>query len=171
MSKIRQLEITDEMIAEICAGVQKTFSTMFSLDAKPGTYEVLDDYTSIADISGFVALTQEKIEGAIMISFPKETIFKIIGKIYKKEFVELDKSIKSGVGEITNIIFGVIKKNLNENGFQFNMAIPNVVVGPQHQVSTMTVGKSLIVPFELDVGTFIVTLTVYPEEYAIIKIA
>lgn len=140
---------------------------MLSLKPCPRAYKIVESFTPNADISGFVYLKDEYIEGTLMVSFPQQTIFNMLKAIYFKEFTEFDKSVKSGVGELTNVVFGIFKKNLNRNGFNFKMCIPTVIMGPQHSVEAVTPNKTLVVPFETDVGNFTVTVTVFKDATAL----
>jgi chemotaxis protein CheX len=68
----------------------------------------------------------------------------------------MSDEIKDAVGEITNMISGVARKNLEADGFYIQAAIPTVVTGKNHSITHVTGGQSLIIPFEIDEGTFVV---------------
>lgn len=157
------LELNEGLVKEINFGVYSTFTSMFGLKPAPEKFFVEQECKVNGDVSGVVGLTQDRVEGALIVSFPQQTIFNILGKMYKKEFVEVDKSVRAGVGELTNIVFGVVKTNLNKSGFGFKMAIPNVVVGDQHTVAITNPGTTLVIPFQTESGPFTVLLTLYPE--------
>lgn len=157
------LELNDSLVKEINFGVYSTFTSMFGLKPNPATHFLEQECHARGDVSGIVGLTQDRVEGALIVSFPKETIFQILGKMYKKQFVDIDKSVKAGVGELTNIIFGVVKTNLNKSGYKFKMAIPNVIVGDQHTIAMTNPGTTLVIPFQTESGSFTVLLTLYPE--------
>ncbi len=160
------LELNESLVKEINFGVHSTFTSMFGLKPAPEKHFLEQECAPKGDVSGIVGLTQDRVEGALIVSFPQTTIFTILGKMYKKEFTEIDKSVKAGVGELTNIIFGVVKTNLNKNGFGFKMAIPNVIIGDQHTVAITNPGTTLVIPFQTESGTFSVSLTLYPENMA-----
>lgn len=162
------LELNDALVKEINFGVYSTFTSMFGLKPTAERHMVDQECRANGDVSGIVGLTQDRVEGALIVSFPKDTIFQILGKMYKKQFFEIDKSVKAGVGELTNIIFGVVKTNLNKNGYGFKMAIPNVIIGDQHTVAITNAGTTLVIPFKTESGNFSVLLTLYPE---IVRIA
>ncbi len=157
------LELNEGLVKEINFGVYSTFTSMFGLKPNPEMHFIEQECVAKGDVSGIVGLTQDRVEGALIVSFPQETIFHILGKMYKKEFTEIDKSVKAGVGELTNIIFGVVKTNLNKNGFGFKMAIPNVIIGAQHTSAITNPGMTLVIPFQTESGPFSVRLTLYPE--------
>ena len=106
-----------------------------------------------------------------MISFPEKTIFSIMAKFYRREFTTVDKAIMDGVGEMTNMVFGVMKTNLGKAGFSFKMSLPKVALGGQapaqfDPLSNQTQTIVLSIPFETDVGPFTVTLILHPVAQA-----
>lgn len=153
------IELGDRLAKEIDCGVHATFGNMFGLKPKMQPFQVQKECTVQGDISGILSLMQEKSEGTFIVSFPKETIFKVLEKMYRKPFSAIDQSVKSGVGELTNIIYGVMKANLNKDGFAFKMAVPNVVVGENHTIITINSGSTMVVPFTTDLGDFSVLIT------------
>ena len=161
MSDIKPLKVDlgDRLAKEIDYGVHATLSSMFGLKPQVGVFTLVDECTVKGDVSGIVTLTQEKIEGTLIVTFPKATIFGILAKMYRKPFTEVNQSVKLGVGELTNIIYGVVKANLNKDGFQFKMAVPSVVIGDQHTVIPFDSGPTMVVPFSSEVGTFHVLLS------------
>ncbi len=161
MSVIKPLkvELGERLSKEIDYGVHATLSSMFGLKPKVGNFTLEDECDVKGDVSGIVTLTQEKIEGTLIVTFPKATIFGILAKMYRKPFTEVNQSVKLGVGELTNIIYGVVKANLNKDGFQFKMAVPSVVIGDQHTVIPFDSGPTMIVPFTTELGPFHVLLS------------
>lgn len=160
---MKHLEINDEIMQETCKGVHETFTNMLGMKPQPREHKIVESFIPNADISGFVYLMDKNIEGTLMVSFPQTTIFNMLTTIYNKNFSEIDKAVKSGVGELTNIVFGIFKKSLNENGFNFQMCIPTVIVGAQHSIDVVIPNKTLIIPFETTAGQFSVTVTVYSD--------
>ncbi len=161
---MRPIVFNDELVREIHNGIEATFSNMFAIKPKPGAHQVNDSQVIQGDVSGIINLVQDaskdQVEGTLILSFPSETIFAMLTKIYNRPFTSVDKNVKSGVGELTNIVFGIFKANLNRNGYSFQMALPNVVYGEGHAVYISRPGKSLTMPFQCSVGSFSVTLTV-----------
>jgi chemotaxis protein CheX len=160
----KPLQIGEDLVKEVDQGVIQTFSAMFGLKPVRGAHSFDKESEVRGDISGFVGLAQNRVEGVLVVSFPQETIFAMLSKMYQKPFTEVDKSVRSGVGELTNIVFGVMKTNMNKNGFELKMAIPNVVFGDHHSLMvSVKEGKSLSIPYDTEAGRFSVHLTIFPE--------
>lgn len=161
---MKPIIFNDELLRELHQGIDTTFQNMFGIKTTPGQHAVSEATVLRGDVSGIINLMQdaarENVEGSLILSFPNETIFAMLSKIYNRPFTSVDKNVRSGVGELTNIVFGVFKANLNKTGFSFQMALPNVIFGENHEVSVGRPGRALTIPFESAVGTFEVTLTV-----------
>jgi CheY-specific phosphatase CheX len=161
----------DVLAKEISHGVTRTLSDVFGVKPVTGLYSVesADEVkmSSLFDIAGFVELNnQEKHGGHLVVSFPQATIFSILGKFYRKQFTAFEKPVQDGVGELTNMIFGLMKANLGKEGFAFKMALPKVVLGNETPDQLKAAGRNqtlvMTIPYETDAGPFSVTLILYP---------
>jgi chemotaxis protein CheX len=94
--------------------------------------------------------------GSLALSFSEAAILKIVSNMLGENIKSMSGDIKDAVGEITNMISGVARKNLEAEGFYIQSAIPTVVSGPNHSITHVMGGPSLIIPFEIDEGTFVV---------------
>jgi chemotaxis protein CheX len=158
--------ILDEHLARTAiAAVQGALATMFGVRAVPGPYSLQKDFVSHGDISGILGMVQERMEGTLVVSFEKATIFGILKRVYGREFSEVDSSVRQGVGELTNIIYSSMKKALNERGHSFKMAIPNVVIGSSHSIINLHEGQTMVVPFSVEGGSFYVEIAMQPASH------
>jgi len=160
MQDISKIELNDFIAKEIIRGAQETIRAMTGLTPEPGAYQVSTGFDVKGDISGIINVVQERIDGTLVVSFPKETIFYVLEKLFKKPFNEIDKPVKEAVGEFTNMIYGVIKTNLNRTGFDFKMALPTVVLGASHIVSAVKSEQTMLVPFTIEGKQFSIMLTI-----------
>ena len=160
---MRPIVFNDELVREIHQGIDMTFSNMFGMKPIPGAHTITDTTLFVGDVSGIISLVQDTpgkaIEGTMILTFPSETIFGMLTKVYNRQFTSIDKNVKSGVGELSNIVFGIFKANLNRNGFSFQMALPNVIQGDGHAAFTGVSGQTLVIPYKCAVGSFTVTVT------------
>lgn len=156
---IPQLVLDETLVKCAVDGVVNAFSNLFGVTPKVGAHSVRNDFVSQGDISGILGMIQERIEATLVVSFQKNTIFSLLEKMYGNPFKEMDNSVKQGVGELTNIIYAGMKKDLNEKGHKFKMSIPTVVIGANHSVYNIHNGKTLIIPFGTDSGDFFVEIT------------
>lgn len=127
---------------------------------KPGTPFVREPRDSMGgDISGVIGLTGEQMNGTVVITFPETTFLSLMSKMLGEEFKELNPDLHDGAAEITNMIFGKAKVELNEKGYGFKMAIPSVVTGKNHSIQNKSTGPRVAIPFESGVGPFTVEVS------------
>ena len=112
----------------------------------------------MGDISGVIGLVSESFSGSVVVTFPAATFLKIMSNMLGETFTEINKDIQDGAAEITNMIFGHAKTQLNERGYGIKTALPSVVVGKDHTVQSLSQGPHFVVPFESDSGPFFVEI-------------
>lgn len=116
------------------------------------------DENLLGDVSGVIGIVSDSFSGAVIISFPEKTFLKVMSEMLGEEYTELNKDIIDGAGEITNMIFGQAKLVLNEKGYGIKTALPSVVSGKDHCLTSNNAGPSVIVPFESTAGNFFVEI-------------
>lgn len=148
--KPKTMELNEELAVYLGGGVRHTFQSMIGLNPKPGQFAIRHQIDLEGDISGIISLTQDNIDASCFLSFSADCIYYILEKVYGRTFTSLkDDSVRQGVGEFTNIIFGVIKSGLNDIGYSLKMGLPKVIIGAKHIVLADS-PKSLYIPFDVD---------------------
>ena len=129
------------------------------MTAKPGKiYVKQPEDKFLGDISGTIGLVSDAFNGAVVISFPKETFLKIMSKMLGETITSISKEVEDGAAEITNIVFGQAKTVLNQLGYGIQTAIPSVITGAQHSVQNLTKGPRVIIPFDSEIGNFFIEI-------------
>ena len=136
-------------------GTISVLKTMAFVEPRAGKPYLKMDSIAKGDISGIIGLTGSAT-GSLAVSFREEAILKIVSNMLGENIKTMDSDIKDAVGEITNMISGVARKNLEAEGFNIQAAIPTVVSGKNHSIAHVLGGPSLIIPFEIDDGTFVI---------------
>lgn len=80
-------------------------------------------------VSGTIGINVGKIIGFISVTFSKHALFFLMEKVYEEKVTIIDSAILDGVGELTNLIYGLFKREVNEKGESLRMSLPNVVLG------------------------------------------
>jgi chemotaxis protein CheX len=75
-----------------------------------------------------------------------------------EEMAEINNEIADAVGELTNMISGQARKELEEIGKVFHGAIPTVITGKNHKLETMTKGSKIAIPFKTECGSFAIEI-------------
>lgn len=145
-------------VKEITNGVDQTLTQMLGIKPQALPPQEMTECRLEGDVSGLISVVGQDVNGVLLLTFPKDTICAFLEKIYRKKIEAQSPSVKSGVGELTNVVFGVLKTNLNKQGYGLKMAIPSVILGDQHTVISIGEGPHLMLPFATDKGNFSVML-------------
>ena len=136
-------------------GAISVLKTMAFVEPKPGKPYLKKDNKAVGDVSGIIGLTGAA-RGSLVLSFSEKCIMKIVNNMLGEKFTEINDDIKDAVGEITNMISGDARKRLEAVGFIITAAIPTVVSGKNHEIKHVIGGPSVIIPFEINEGNFVV---------------
>lgn len=113
------------------------------------------------DVSGVIGIVSEAFNGSVVISFPEKTFLKVMSNMLGEEYTVLSKDILDGAGEITNMIFGQAKVTLNDRGYGIKVALPQVISGKGHSLTTPSAkGPTVVIPFTSEAGDFFVEISV-----------
>ncbi len=140
-------------------GTVSVLKTMAFVEPRAGKPFLKKSSLAQGDISGIIGLTGAA-RGSLALSFSESCILKIVSNMLGEEFHHLNGEIKDAVGEITNMVSGAARKELEALGFNITAAIPTVVSGKSHSISHVLGGPSIIIPFETDNGPFVVDVCV-----------
>lgn len=127
-------EINENLIEDLQAAVDRTFSQMFGTPVQSSFKTIGRDETPSGDISVMITLTTNEPQGALMMTFPKETMFALLQNFYKRSFAEIDNTVLGAIGEISNIVYGVFKQRVRSKGLAFGMAMPQIAAGAMPRV-------------------------------------
>jgi chemotaxis protein CheX len=137
-------------------GTINVLKTMAKVEPRAGKpYLKKPNTAASGDISGIIGMTGQAV-GSLALSFSEKSIIRIVNNMLGENFTEVNADIRDAVGEITNMISGDARKRLEAGGLTITAAIPTVVSGKGHQITHIINGPSLIIPFEINEGTFVV---------------
>jgi len=140
-------------------GTLNVTKTMAMVSPVPGNPYLKKDALANGDVSGIIGLTGD-VTGSMALSFSEKSILKIVSNMLGEEISEINKDIKDAVGEITNMISGVARKELETTGLTVLAAIPTVVSGKDHSITHVLGGPSIIIPFAMEEGSFVVDICI-----------
>lgn len=116
-----------------------------------------------ADITGIIAMNSDRFLGSLAISYPEAVILNIYKNMLGSGVPTINDDVKDAVAELTNVIFGNAKRDLNELGHTILPAIPSVVSGKGHEVRHNVQGTCLVIPFETEGGKILVECIISPK--------
>ncbi len=140
-------------------GTINVLKTMAAVDPTPGKPYLKKNSLAVGDVSGIIGLTGS-VAGSMALSFSEKAILKIVSNMLGEELTEVNGDIADAVGEITNMVSGASRKELESIGLTITAAIPTVISGKNHSIKHVLGGPSLIIPFETENGPFVVDVCV-----------
>src|SRR5271157_5774345 len=143
-----------EFVNPFLVSTIKVLATMANTQATPGKPFVKSDKRAKGDVTGIVGLRGSQAKGSLAITFTEAAILHIYSEMLGEKVNAVDDSVIDCVGEITNMITGGAKAILAEKGYKFELAIPTMIAGKNHEVFHKTKGKIICIPFDTPAGSF-----------------
>lgn len=142
-----------KMINPFINATLNVLATMAFTKSEAGKPYLKKDNVAQGDVSGIIGFTGES-NGTVSVTFDEMCILKIVSNMFGEEMTEINSEISDAVGELTNMISGQARKELEELGKLFHGAIPTVVSGKNHKLEFMTKGPKIAIPFKTENGSF-----------------
>ena len=136
-------------------GTVDVLKTMAFVNPKPGKPYLKKNNLAKGDVSGIIGITGT-IRGSLALSFSTGSILKIVSNMLGEEITSINGDIRDAVGEITNMVSGAARKRIEAMGFSLSASIPTVVSGREHSIMHVMGGPSVVIPFEMEGGSFVV---------------
>lgn len=145
---------------------KKVFETMVFTKLEPQKPEIKNDKIAPGDITAILGLNGEVEKNGVKViykamlvmSFPYETYFKIAGAMLGETYTSFVPDIHDVGGEITNMVMGNAKAELQTMGYSTNMAIPSSVEGNKVTLSYPAGTRVVLIPMNSDHGQFFIEL-------------
>jgi chemotaxis protein CheX len=136
-------------------GTVSVLQTMAFINPRAGKPYLKREGRAKGDISAIIGITGSVV-GSLALSFSEKCIIRIVSNMLGEEITGMNGDVNDAVGEITNMVSGVARRKLEQEGMILKAAIPTVVTGRSHSISHVLGGPSIIIPFETDDGPFVV---------------
>ncbi len=161
-NRVLPLKLDEQLAKEIKTAVTCAMQNTFGAKVTSGDYETGEGIVSLmGDVSGVIGMVQNRLEATMIICLNFETVRDILPHVVGHSVSVTHEMTVDAVGEITNMIFGQIKTELNKRGYALKLGIPSVVMGRGHFVSQFHRGHYMIVPFYLDGQMFQVQIALH----------
>jgi chemotaxis protein CheX len=141
-----------EFINPFISALLNVMTTMAQTELTPGKPQKKSDDKARGDVSGLIGMVGDNIQGSLSISFEESLVLEIMHKMLGEKPDSVNSEVKDMVGEITNMICGGAKNELDQKGIDFGMATPMVVSGKDHTIDHQVDGKKMVMPFAHETG-------------------
>jgi chemotaxis protein CheX len=122
------------------------FKTMLDIEITHGEPHQKETNRSSADITGLMGFTGDK-RGTMSFNMSKEGILAIYTRLMQEPCDAITSEVVDAVGELTNIISGQARKELEAIGLHLTAHVPMVFVGAGASVTVATRGAIITIPF------------------------
>jgi chemotaxis protein CheX len=146
-------------------GTLEVLKKMAFLDAIPGKPSLKKEEAASGDVSGIIGITGDAV-GSLALSFSEKCICKIVSNMLGEEHHEVTRDIIDAVGELTNMVSGASRTQLEKMGMAVYAAIPTVVHGQGHTITHILKSPSIVIPFSTSAGPFFIDVCIKTTEAA-----
>jgi chemotaxis protein CheX len=143
---IKSFKADPVLLASIIGGVENAL-TMCGIDARcVGVSNI--PVKEAGTITGLIGV-HGNVSGFITVNMAEQVALAAVGGLLQDQCLKLTNEVVDGVGELTNIIAGGIKKGLYGSPWLFsNITVPSVIIGQNYQIAYSKGLQFLSVSFE-----------------------
>lgn len=152
-----KIQLSPDLAERVRQGVAHCFKVTFGVEITPEPFKVEKYYRPQGDIVGRVEMPFSFPEGQMSVSFELQTIAPILAKVYGEQYSSINAEVSEGVGEIINMIYCLMKNEMNSQGYNLGMALPQVFSG-KDAAPAQAIAQVLVMPFKTDFGPFVVDI-------------
>lgn len=120
-----------EYINPFVKSLVNAFDTMVSCEVRRTGLSLKDHTVPRHEISGVIGLSGNAI-GTVVLSLSEQVALKAASTLLMAEYTELNDDVVDAVGELTNVVAGAAKAELEQ--FDLSISLPNVITGKGHEV-------------------------------------
>jgi chemotaxis protein CheX len=132
------------------------FSTMVKIKPDIMPPVLKGDSKTTYDVSGVIGFSGE-IVGSVVLSFQLEAAKALVAALVGMEVDVESSDFCDAVGELANMVAGSAKKDL---GRKANIAVPTVIIGPNHMVGRLSGVPCVVIPCKTSIGNFAVEVNI-----------
>ena len=140
-----------ELINPIFLKTKEVFKDMIPKVNKinRGQLELKENPIKTETLAVSIGITGD-LKGFVYLGFDKDTALDILSSMSGMEFNQINEMVKSGIGEIGNILMGNIATRFSELDYQTDITPPTVIKGQIEISSDIT--QFLNIPLETNIG-------------------
>ncbi|MFP6597503.1 MAG: chemotaxis protein CheX [Candidatus Hydrogenedentota bacterium] len=102
--------------------------------------------------------------GNVALSLPSQTALAIVGQLMSETYTSITDDVIDGIAEMVNMLAGSAKAKMNvDRETPMDLSLPTVVSGDNYKVKYPTKTIWIEVPFECDLGPFIIRISIEDE--------
>jgi len=143
--------LTAEYINPVISATRTVFETMLECTPKRTGLTLKESLTPRHELSAVIGISG-KVAGTIVLSVSREAALEILNRLVGIETDEINTDVCDAVGELTNMIAGAAKAQMER--LELSISIPNIVSGVDHVIHYPSNVRPICISFESEVGSF-----------------
>lgn len=141
-----------EYVNPFLSSLVNVLGTMANTKIVPGQPRLKKDEQARGEVSGLIGMIGPTTKGSFSVTFEESLALEIMSRMLGERPDSINEEVTDMVGEITNMVTGGAKRMLGEKGYEFDMATPVIVSGPNHTITHRADGAKIMMPFESEYG-------------------
>lgn len=150
-----------EYINPFLSSLANAFDTMLGCQVTRKDLCLKNGAAPAHDVSGVIGLSGRAV-GMVVLSLSKEVAIKAASTMLMIEAAELDNDVIDAVGELTNMVAGAAKAELEE--YELSISLPSVVTGKNHEVRFPSNVTPICVPYDTPWGPLTLEVGFVPKQ-------
>jgi chemotaxis protein CheX len=138
-----------EFINPFIIAVSKTLETMVGCKVERKPPQIKQGRSALYPVSGIIGLSGVVV-GTVVLTMCESLALKSASAMLMEEFTEFNHDVFDAVGELTNVIAGNAKAQLEE--YKLTLSLPNVIYGQNTELRFPERCQPFSIPFQTDHG-------------------
>jgi chemotaxis protein CheX len=134
-----------EYINPFISATVSVFAKLLSCHLKRGEIYIKRSFQPEYQASGVIGLSG-KATGTVALTLDRNVALQATDALLGERFEEINAEVADTVGELTNMIAGAAKAQLED--LELNMGLPSVVLGKNHIIQFPSNAVPLCIPFD-----------------------
>ncbi len=130
---------------------QNVFKTMLGTHINIGKPSLKTNNFTHGEVTGVMGFAGDK-KGSFTLSFSRESAAYVYRSMIGEDVSTINSDVVDAIGELTNIISGQIRVELEKIGINLSASLPTVIVGQNVAISFITRLPVIALPFNFDDG-------------------
>ncbi len=137
----------EKLIAGICSATGEVFSMMLGIELQNGeSHQETADDESFDGVVGLIGLAGAWV-GAGRLSCSAEFAMQVSTALLATPYESVNAEVLDAMAEVTNMIFGNVKTNIEEEYGAMGLSIPTVIYGRNYKARSVSSSGWTVVPF------------------------
>jgi len=138
-----------EFINPFIIAVSKTLETMVGCKVVREPPQVKKEKSALYPVSGIIGLSGH-IVGTVVLTMSEALALKSASAMLMEEYTEFNSDVFDAIGELTNVIAGNAKAQLEE--YKLSLSLPNVIYGREAELRFPERCVPISIPFRTEFG-------------------